>query len=304
MSKTFTKRIQVNNIAYKLIKSIEIVIGNETIDKHYGEWMDIWNQLTKTDNDLQAIDSMQKGKKIYIPLQFWFCRNPGLALPLIALKQHSVKINIEFATRNEVLVDFYKKYRNFGDYEDQLFPQHIDHACLSIDYVYLDPDHRRSFAQKDHDYLIDQVQYNGRESFSSSVNLSFHYNVKELIWVIYETAEGEHVATRKEHGYNFANLQFNYHPRLMMHDRMYYQIVQPYQHHTRVPMNTGINSYSFALKPEEHQPSGSCNMSKIDKAELVFDTASVSSNTTISVYAVNYNCLRVSKGLASLGYCA
>jgi hypothetical protein len=97
-----------------------------------------------------------------------------------------------------------------------------------------------------------------------------------------------------------AKLQLNGQDRFSEREGSYFDVVQPYQHHTRAP-DCGINLYSFALRPEEHQPSGSCNFSRIDNAvlQLVLSSPTVSGTATakVRVYAVNYNVLRVMSGI-------
>lgn len=289
-----TGATDIEYAGHKLIKSVEVEIGGQRIDKHYGDWLAIWNELTQTAGHLDGYKAMTtlpalpaggSAKTIlYVPLQFWFCRNPGLALPLIALQYHEVKINIEFASMTTV----------GGAGADIDFGS----ASLYVDYIYLDTDERRRFAQVSHEYLIEQLQFTGDESASSKIKLNFNHPVKELIWVEQEDGDGvgEYTST-----YTDAKLQLNGHERFSARAASYFQLVQPYQHHERVPEATKyINVYSFALKPEEHQPSGTCNMSRIDNATL--NLSSVESANTVKVFAVNYNVLRVMSGMGGLAY--
>jgi hypothetical protein len=295
---------------HKLIKSVEIEIGGQRIDKHYGDWLHIWNELTQTAGHEKGYESMTSLKfsddgsgmtfdetTLYIPLQFWFCRNPGLALPLIALQYHEVKINLEFASIETV----YGATRKLATGADM-------QASLYVDYIYLDTDERRRFAQVSHEYLIEQLQFTGDESSSSKIKLNFNHPVKELVWVEQLTTQagkvGEYSTT-----YDNAKLQLNGHERFSVRKPSYFQLVQPYQHHERVPTDKHINVYSFALKPEEHQPSGTCNMSRIDNATLNLSgigAAIAGTNTprpgTVKVFAVNYNVLRVMSGMGGLAY--
>lgn len=245
-------------------------------------------------------------------------------------------------------------------------------CSLFVDYIYLDTDERRRFAQVSHEYLIEQLQFTGDESTSNTnnkVKLNFNHPCKELIWVVqrdenvtdqsgsvtaathalgkqwfnftdkpdftYNTAgvwtgsnaalvgpgdrdagsmpgvaaggaNNVFVPVSFEDGKNpvsLAKLQLNGHDRFSERDGRYFNLVQPYQHHENVPKN-GINVYSFALKPEEHQPSGTCNMSRIDNAtlQLTLTPASVTGGSTckIRVYAVNYNVLRIMSGMGGL----
>ena len=270
---------------HKLIKSVEVEIGGQRIDKHYGDWLHIWNELSQTEGHWAGYEKMVGGVEVtpttdttlYIPLQFWFCRNPGLALPLIALQYHEVKINVEFGAIGGVT-----------DAASAPFE-----AELYVDYIYLDTDERRRFAQVTHEYLIEQLQFTGDEAASSKVKLNFNHPVKELIWAEYNDG------VIKDSTYGNAFLQLNGHDRSSSRPASYYQLVQPYQHHERVPVDGQISVYSFALKPEEHQPSGTCNMSRIDNATLVLDGIQ---SGTLKVFAVNYNVLRIMSGMGGLAY--
>lgn len=294
-------------VGHQLIKSVEIEIGGQRIDKHYGDWLHIWNELSQTAGHYEGYKAMVSGvdarmgasnndlkldgddaRELYIPLQFWFCRNPGLALPLIALQYHEVKINIEFASLSAVC-------------DDTTAPSFS--AELYVDYVYLDTDERRRFAQVSHEYLIEQLQFTGDEAGANSLKLNFNHPVKELIWVEKESNAkvGEYTTT-----YSSALIQLNSHDRFSARKPAYFQLVQPYQHHERVPITStdndsaNINVYSFALKPEEHQPSGTCNMSRIDNAALKL--TGCSSDVVVKVFAVNYNVLRIMSGMGGLAY--
>ena len=172
---------------------------------------------------------------------------------------------------------------------------------LYSDFFYLDTEERRRFSQMSHEYLIEQLQFTGDETASSKIKLNFNHPCKEIVWVEKEddAAVGTYVTS-----YDTAKLQLNGHERFSARVPQYFQLVQPYQHHERVPTMSGktcgINVYSFALKPEEHQPSGSCNMSRIDNATL--NLSGVDTSNTVKVYAVNYNVLRVMSGMGGLAY--
>ena len=264
--------------ARDLIQKVEVEIGGQLIDRQYGDWMQIWNELTlpagkKTGYDKMVGITGASGKR-YVPLEFWFCRNIGLALPLIALQYHEVKINIEFGT---------------------VTGNTFTNATLWADYIFLDTDERRRFAQLSHEYLIEQVQFTGEETLTAStggsVKLSFNHPVKELIW------EGNDGITAK--GCGKAKLMLNGNDRFAEREQKYFTHVQPYQHHTNIPTGGTINVYSFALKPEEHQPSGTLNMSRIDTAQLKLSGGSA---TAVKIYAHSYNVLRILSGMGGLAY--
>ena len=295
------------NLGQALIKYAEVEIGGQRIDKHYGDWMHIWNELSqeagkKVGYGLMtgaALGAQSAETDLYIPLEFWFCRNPGLALPLIALQYHEVKINIEFRALSEIVTSGVSAS--------------LSAASLYVDYIYLDTDERRRFAQVSHEYLIEQVQFTGDESVSSisnKIKLNFNHPCKELVWVVQRDAA---VAATNRFDYTdtsavnpvlIAKLQLNGHDRFSERMGRYFNLVQPYQHHTNVP-KAGINVYSFGLKPEEHQPSGTCNMSRIDNATLQLTLTAntvAGGDAKVRVYATNYNVLRIMSGMGGLAY--
>jgi len=295
----------VKNLGHALIKFAEVEIGGQRIDKHYGDWMHIWNELSQEAGKkvgyglMTGAGSTSAGisaeTDLYIPLEFWFCRNPGLALPLIALQYHEVKINIEFSALSELC---------------DTTGLSLSAASLYVDYIYLDTDERRRFAQVSHEYLIEQVQFTGDESVSSvsnKIKLNFNHPCKELVWVVQRDGSGvEKFDYTDASGLNpvlIAKLQLNGHDRFSERMGRYFNLVQPYQHHTNVP-KTGINVYSFGLKPEEHQPSGTCNMSRIDNAtlQLTLTSETVDADAKVRVYATNYNVLRIMSGMGGLAY--
>jgi hypothetical protein len=478
----------------QLIAQVEVEIGGQRIDRQYGDWMHIWNQLTMTaeqqrgyfkmignttqmtfitdpsfadvDGPCDSIAPRQvcaprnalPETTLYVPFQFWFNSNPGLALPLIALQYHEVKINLDIRPIDECLWAVTSLNCNTNPYTGAAgqfnvatpvtatiaYNQSLVAASLYVDYVFLDTDERRRFAQNPHEYLITQLQFTGDESVGSSSNkikLNFNHPVKELIWVVQpdqnvdycssllcdttlfkvlgaqpfnytdaidalpnaihafggpaETAGANafidarglfeqagaldnaipegftgywHGPSNPYNETNFggpavplnvaelsspeataaalaqlgltstsqlggphmsgssvsdagtfvltetsldmhcwgqnpvvvAKLQLNGQDRFSEREGSYFSWVQPYQAHTRNP-DEGINVYSFALRPEEHQPSGTCNFSRIDNAtlQLVLSNATVEGTKTakVRVYATNYNVLRIMSGI-------
>jgi hypothetical protein len=283
-------------LAYSMIKSVELEIGGQRIDKQYGDWMFIWNELSLPYGKRSGFNTMvlkdsdgtkARQQTVYVPLEFWFCRNPGLALPLIALQYHEVKVNLEFEAYGTTAPG------------PGLSAGALSSASLWVDYIFLDTDERRRFAQLSHEYLIEQLQFTGEEAVTSGatnrVKLNFNHPVKELVWVNQATGAAFGVYTNIAD----AKLQLNGHDRFATRLAPYFSKVQPYQHHTNIPETDGINVYSFALRPEEHQPSGTLNMSRIDNATLVVTAGSA---TKLRVYAHSYNVLRVMSGMGGLAY--
>ena len=423
---------------HQLVETVEVEVGGQRIEKQYGDWMHIWCQLTMSSEQERGYNKMVGNTTqltfvtdptfanvdgpcdsdaprqvcaprnalpettLYVPLQFWFCSNPGLALPLIALQYHEVKINLDFRAIDECLWAVKNMTSADGEHKATgAYAQSLVSASLYVDYVYLDTDERRRMAQNPHEYLIEQLQHTGAESVGSSSNkirLNFNHPVKELVWVVqpdchvdycsstnatgtlhktlgaqpfnytdavdalpnsikafgadvgagqfisgnqFETAAASSVTGNDasvtawggvgdvtaagvsdagtfvlaessldmhcwgENPVVTAKLQLNGQDRFSEREGTYFDQVQPWQHHTRAP-DTGINVYSFALRPEEHQPSGTCNMSRIDNAtlQLVLSNATVEGTNTakVRVYARNYNVLRIMSGMGGLAY--
>jgi len=328
------------NAGYALLKSIELEVGGQRIDKHYSEWLYLWAELSRKQGHVSGLDNMvgnaaslnndtapagqagtHSGSTLYVPLAFWFCRNPGLALPLIALQYHEVKVNIEFRELSGMFNSSAADGLTAGATTSSLS---LGSAVLYVDYIYLDTDERRRFAQSSHEYLIEQVQFTGNEAVSSAsakVKLNFNHPVKELVWVyrlassdthtqwfnftdsLGASAAGVTVNGDLSAGSNpvaTAKLQLNGHDRFAERPGDYFNLVQCYQHHSNVP-STGVCVYSFSLNPENHQPSGTCNFSRIDNATLSL-TFGASASANLQVYAVNYNVLRVMGGMGGLAY--
>jgi hypothetical protein len=383
-----TNNSYVNYLGLRLLKQVSIEIGGQQIDKHYSDWLYIWNELslpigkrfawdTMVGADSDALNNATYATNgdattyLYIPLEFWFCRNIGLSLPLIALQYHEVKIKIDFETFANCT--FQKtntnNYAN-GANSSETIANSLQNPKLWVDYIYLDTDERRKFAQLSHEYLIEQLQFTGTETLNSSgsrVKLNFNHPCKELIWVpkihtpvsqwynytftsaiannsnayglfnlpdlsisVNEFIITSNLALSEAAGITTASLsnaiidniipyddskintdfknpfkecllQLNGNDRFNVRDGSYFNLVQPYQHHTNIPRNRGINVYSFALKPEEHQPSGTLNMSRIDTAILDLKVLTGVSGS-VNIYAVNYNVLRILSGMGGLAY--
>ncbi len=317
---------------YRMIKHTELEIGGQRIDKQYGEWMYIWNELTMDQGKKEGYYEMVGGNSanksvelkdktidLYIPLEFWFCRNVGLALPLIALQYHEVKVNIEFNSMENIRAtnqDDALASDSTITVQDSQEDFESFSATLWADYIFLDTDERKRFAQLSHEYLIEQLQFTGTETITANTvkasRLSFNHPCKELVWAVRPEPDitGCNVNwnnftnaadnnTIKDNLITTAKLQLNGNDRFAERDGKYFSLVQPYQHHNNIPVNQGINVYSFALKPEEHQPSGTLNMSRIDTAQLQVKS---SKPGELFVYAVNYNVLRILSGMGGLAY--
>jgi len=311
----------VRNLGNTLIDNVEFQIGGQMIDRQYGDWMNIFNELTQTaersagyDNMIGNTTALTTGAaslasaRLYVPLCFWFNRNSSLALPLIALSRHEVKFIFQFRRFTDLVIT------DDGGAVDTV-PTNFT-ASLWIDYIYLEDQERDRFTSSINEYLIEQVQYKGEENTSNTANtfrLSFNHPVKYLAWVCQPSAniasnvnEWDNYTTATGYGgsdtLSTAKIQLNGNDRFRERQGRYFNLVQPYQHFVRVPA-TGIYVYSFSFHPEEHQPSGSVNMSRLDNVNLLLTLVSAVS-TNVRIYAVNVNILRILNGLGGLAFAA
>ena len=466
----------INNLGENIIHKVEILIDGQILDEQYGIWLNIWNELTIPKSKRHAYDTMIgnisplnnpslyygnydpnnkniistiPSRRLYVPLPFWFCRNPGLAIPLIALQYNELFINIEFNQLNDLFTVgnppispdkiFDRNYlNNFGNnsfsnslgvrdnnvdlgeslnvdgYSSyDLFWKFVNGArensatwsqqtYLDINYIFLDEDERRKYAQINHEYLMTQVQTshfilnNVSENIKGSVNilnLLFQHPVKELIWVLrrndvqhrnqwnnYTTSlynydfndsknnftnnfrnsnpglnlhhlnktyiqenyirgvsngfdssgnrdntcfdaylDGNDYYNRNSDSFNQFNnimynakLMFNGNDRFSTKDNTFFNYLQPFKYHTSTP-SPGVNVFSFALNPEDDQPSGTCNMSRIDLVQLEIairwlfhknnqscESVDINEGYELYIFGVNYNVFRILGGMGGL----
>jgi hypothetical protein len=300
----------VNNTGYSLIEEISLEIGEQEIDKQTGEWMQIWSSVSTPPGQREALNNMvgrvdglnlppvslppelcsvgtyQYGAtKRYIPLQFWFNKNPGLYLPLLAMQYHPIRINVKLRDLTGMIANPSVTAACGGV---QPVPTKITDLKLWGDYVYLDTEERRRFVANTHEYLIEQIQYTPRTSLPEGININtvrmeFNHPLRELFWVVQRD-----VMTTTREWFNFgstsayeagisrdmlqdATLQVDGYDRFDTRDSGYFRLVQPYQYHTTTDVKQFIYMYSFALRPEELQPSGSLNASRIDNMNLLIN---------------------------------
>lgn len=322
----------INNLGHFIMKHIEVDIGGTVIDRHYNDWINIWYELTKSSFKIETYNKMignvselttynndiKPSYTLYIPLIFWFNQYNGVSLPLVCLKYNDVKINIEF---NDLINCIRSDYQNIN-IENYI---KLSNVSLYIDYIYLDQIERKKFAYGIHEYIIPQIQTEiFRNLNTSQVTCSFNtmYPTKEMIWVVQKQINRNYNNLSSYinwSNYNFPDAIFignpikNAHIELSGYERFkkidgdYFNYVQPYEYHSATPID-GINVYSFCLKPEDNQPSGSCNMTRHEAKNLrleltdEFIAALGENDYMVKLYSVNYNILRFMGGLASLAF--
>ena len=312
----------INNIGNFIIEYVELRIGDHTIDKHYGEYMDIYSEVNIPEGIKRGYKEMvaknnfytnfsQPGPlKLYVPLLFWFCNTIGNSLPLIALQFHDVSICVKFRNLNDCLFNGIN-----NNFKNKL---HFKKCVLFADYIFLDNIERKKFAQSQHEYLIEQIQYNTHNiSKSSTMNIDLHFNlpVKEMIWFIRNcsvdqnndwsnysnTSHNLKSLTENKEMLEEAVIYINGQERFYPRSSKYFRLVQPLNHHTNIPENF-IYFYSFSIFPEKNQPSGSINFSRIDNSKLSLKLVDNISDSNIYIYAINYNILIIKSGMGGLKF--
>lgn len=322
----------INSVGHAIIKLIDVEIGGNLIDRQYGVWMEIWSELTIPINKRDGyFDMIGKSNNIinydnnkelllYVPLQFWFCKNIGLSLPLIALQSQDVRINLTLRNYQELIISsdgssiLESPNRNSID---------IISGSLEVDYIFLEEDERKIFTKNNLQYLVTQTQVSAKSLdsnyISQQIDFNFNHLVTEIIWVIQNGNVLDLYPYGGNEWFNFSsksykNGQINGSDPMLegkfiiegndltdVKDFKYYKTVVPYQRHTNIP-NNFIYVYSFSLHPEEYQPSGTCNFSRIDTSLLEVKLSEELEKPIIQIFATNYNILNISEGMGGLEY--
>lgn len=377
-----------------LVKRIDLVIGGQLIDRQYGEWMSIWEELSVSTGRRPGLDAMtltnvpmsslatitdeDDAPYLNVPLQFWFCRNPALALPIVAMSLHEIRLQLEFGNLEDI-TSSYKPSGATAAYYPLVVPNDNNMSVYAsgqnmecevwATYYHLDSDERRQLVQNPLEYLIEQVQFKGSQEYREDTrnikyDMGFANPVKEIIWgirpildipnsVLSSTAFSSY---RTRTGPSFGQfwgefesgvVRFNSQNRMKDRPSDHFLLTQNYQRHTRVPRynqltGSTINpttaeykesgpvyvaklyTYSFGLNPEQLQPSGTANFTKLDDASielrgitahdpLTYDVGGSSTAVNkldpqyyggleLVVYATSYNILRVKDGMAGLAF--
>lgn len=349
----------VKNLGEVMLEEYQVYVGGSVVDRQYGEWLHIWNELSVESSkrygydklignipELYIPDSFNRQshnhiqidkRRIYVPLKFWFNRNPGLALPLVALQYHEIEIHIILRPLKELYTLNGEKPSSWEEHGKPYFGSteivQIN-PYLEVNYIFLDSQERNFFATNSHDYLIEQTMRIQVPNVKRNAvtDLTLQNPVKEIMWVFkrndvddknkwFDFTDYNYLDTRQVLNENDeevsvssykdspilknAKLILNGMDRFEEKDATYFNLIQPYQHHTVIPKE-GIYTYSFSLYPESFQPSGACNMSRIKSVQLKTETLALPTDTSynydMTIYVNNYNFLRVSAGLGGLAF--
>ena len=327
-----------NAIGHAILQELTFEIGEQEIDKQTGEWMELWSNYTVTADKQEAWNTMigkvqgaSQGNDrsemvglygpltLHIPLRFWFCKNPGMYLPLLALQYHPVRLNISLRPLNKLFIN---DTPTVTPCDRSANPVSITSLNLYGDYIHLDIEERRRFVANSHEYLIEQVQYTSSyaiESTAQTVQVPMEFNnpIRELYWLVQRDASlnanqyfNYTNYTVGETAPSFQNLISTALLRIEGYDRFdirtadYFRLVQPYQYHTVVPINDYVYSYSFCFRPEDMQPSGSMNASRLNtmtlQLELNTTVTPARGTASVRIYALNHNVLRIVDGFGGI----
>lgn len=309
-----------------MIKNVEVEIGGQMIDRHYGEWLTIWSELTLPEGKRQGYDEMVGNcmnpddikSTLYVPLQFWFNRNPAAAIPLISLQWYEVRINVEFRDANELF-----SIAPPDDYE----------ITFWANYIYLDTQERRWFAQSEHEYLIEKLCFTGDEELKDAqtqpnnrqrIDLNYAHCCKALYWVAQDNiTSGSQVCQPcmfTPLHYNMDNtiktnkteatIDLNGKNRFEPMEMDYFMRQQIFQYHSNKPRsahNQFMYMYSFCLDPENPYPTGNCNFSRLDTIQfnvknMKINPASPNNQYIFKNFALSYDVLRVMGGMCGLAF--
>lgn len=329
----------IENIGYKLLENIDIEIGGNIIDRQYGKWLFIWNELAENIYKKKTIDKLignvpelttynrdtKESYNLFIPLKFWFNRDYGVSIPLISLRFQDLVLRLKLSSLKECIYTDYDNTKN--DLIDKI---KIYNMSVMATYIYLDNDERKKFAKASHEYLIEQTKNNYFEVAKSkniNLDLDFYHPLKYIVWTIQRSrnvSKNLHfrysnntsnivnffpeIDFDKNNTVSQCRLELNGINRIEYQDGIYFNYIQPLECFSKTPVD-GINVYSFSLNPLEIQPSGSCNFSKLNKKTLnivltdeFYNNIVDDEKIIINVYGINYNILRFSNGLAGLGF--
>jgi len=323
-----------NSVALACLVSVELEIGGQRIDYHPAEWLDIWAELTETQEKLAGYyemtgkydaydntsptNSYGGAKTYFVPLQFYYCAVPGQALPYVALTYHDIRINVQFRNALDCVRSSGASLTSLISTTGQ--PLAMGDCRLYADFVYLSDAERKRMAQIPHEYLCTTTQFLGDEAVLSTtlnrkVTVNFNHPTMELIFV-YSAASNQNSDTLTGNGwfdwslpgtnqdpFGVVGLSINGHDRFTPRSGAYFRLVQCYQAHTRCPTKK-VYCYSFALDPEKSgvQPSGTINLSRIESTQFQFTMNPLIPNGVIKVFGRSYNVLRIASGLAGLAF--
>ena len=327
-----------NSVAHAILSSVELEIGGARIDKHVGEWLDVWSELSEKEEKRAGFWDMigkysdadyaagwqraqSRARTYYLPLRFCYNTSPGLYLPLVALSYHQIKYNFEFRDYLECVKAAVPISQLTAKQGGDLLSMN---CSIFADYVFLDAPERIRMAEIPHEYLVTQLQYqieavpapldpNGTRSRKYSLN--FNHPVRELVWVYTAKSNYERDAVGGNNWFAYglpgddsaeifdeARLVINGHDRFSARSAPYFRLIQPYEHHTRCPAKK-VHCYSFSLlSPEDYQPSGQANFSRFDSAQLQFVLNQNLPAGQMKMFAYSFNVLRIASGLAGLAF--
>ena len=322
----------IRNIGVNLIDEISLYIGGQLIDKHDNNWLNIDETLKGTNKPIEAYNRLIgntedlynpninnedeyiiKGRKLYIPLKFWFCLDSGLSLPLISLQYIETEIRVKFNELNKLFTlgsnnespAKYIQNNNFSiesGLNEFILNDWKQDTYLMAKYIFIDDSERKIYANNTHEYLIPQVQHQYFGNITNGNNIlepKIYLPVKILHWVFIDQEEyiNYNILNKYNNIMDKGTIFLNGIERASTKDAEFFSTVNQYRYFKAY--NPGIYSYVLCLDPLNIKPTGSLNFSRINNVELHYYTNNDKEND-LHLYAVNYNILRIMNGLAGL----
>ena len=342
----------VNHFGNALIKEARLKVGGVVIDTHYSQWRQIYQELydstntahlnesdttgggrtvAYTTNSLFNINRRTNGdevlffdnstsysKTIHVPMRFWFNNSIGNVLPILALNNHEVLLELIFEDRTIL--------------DGSVTISAIDIKVYG-DYYYLDVEEKRKFSQSSHEYLIEQVTRvkamtpsgtkSSTELENKTIELEFYNPIKYITWVVvnpsnsgdykgmgpcYFTSLCSNSHDKNDGNDGSVNIKLNSEDRIVTRPMSYFTrfLHKTYRKAMNIPNLDRIGIFSFAVNPLDINPTGTCNFSKILDKEMIIsianNTVSTVQSKELMIFAVNYNIFRVNGGMGGLAY--
>lgn len=311
-----------NSIGHAIIDYVELYIGGHCIDKHYGLFLEIWNDLTSNVSVNSNINNLigkvehpyllqtnALSENTYIvPLQYWFCNNIGSALPILNLMYHPIQLKIKLNKFEDCIV-----------YDGNTLPIVVDikNSCILSEYIYIDDSEKLKYINSEQKYIINQVQSIYGESISNGTkyktSLDFNHPCSELLFVLRETQNEDN-----NDWFNFskrnlspftpvlpliksAKLTLDGIDRIDLQDEVTLRLLNSSRYHTNTP-NKHIYTIPLCNEPEKWYPTGTLNFSLIDSPILHIDLQNNIDISKIFIFAKNFNFVSIQNGLFKLGF--
>jgi hypothetical protein len=297
-------------------EGIELELGGVVVDTFYPSFWDIYEAFTTPDDNLgknlmilrgdtyvSSRTNATKENDLIIPLKFWFTRAYNLALPLLSMPHQSIRVRFKC-----------RAFQDCINYDgDAPSDKSILLSEVFAEYVYLDNVILEKFQQQKHEYLVEQIQFNGEDIITQgkgihNANLVFNNPCKELIFACVET---DNIESNNYYNYSSINsngsivdevgLFLDGKVRTEYMPEVFFRLAYPSVIHKAVPLKF-VYTMPFCIKPEDNQPTGAINLSSFDSVVMSLKMVRNNPECMLYVYAVMYNVVTVENGILSFKF--